>query len=202
MAAIAINAGEPMAGLALGIDHVRASLDLLSGALVSARHRSPRPDRPRPRPCGPAARDDRGDKAMRLSGTRILQISPLRQPALGRGPPGLTARQGSGAYGRGVMKLRAFPGRIRHGGIGTRQQGHEPLRARCRKRVAFANYRLDAVGKVIITHTETPRALRGRGIASELIKGALDLIRATDEGRSRDAVSSSIISTSIRNLQT
>lgn len=43
--------------------------------------------------------------------------------------------------------------------------------------LAFANYRL-APGKVIITHTETPRALRGRGIASTLVKGALDLIRA------------------------
>ena len=43
--------------------------------------------------------------------------------------------------------------------------------------VAFANYRL-APSSVIITHTETPRSLRGRGIASELIKGALDLIRA------------------------
>jgi predicted GNAT family acetyltransferase len=43
--------------------------------------------------------------------------------------------------------------------------------------VAFANYRL-APGNVIITHTETPRALRGRGIASELVKGALQLIRA------------------------
>jgi predicted GNAT family acetyltransferase len=43
--------------------------------------------------------------------------------------------------------------------------------------VAFANYRLTP-DAVIITHTETPHALRGRGIASELVKGALELIRA------------------------
>jgi predicted GNAT family acetyltransferase len=43
--------------------------------------------------------------------------------------------------------------------------------------MAFANYRRSA-GTVIITHTETPRALRGRGIASELVQGALELIRA------------------------
>ena len=43
--------------------------------------------------------------------------------------------------------------------------------------VAFANYRL-APSTVIITHTETPRSLRGRGIASELVRGALELIRA------------------------
>ena len=43
--------------------------------------------------------------------------------------------------------------------------------------VAFANYRLTP-SAVIITHTETPRALRGRGIASQLVEGALDLIRA------------------------
>ena len=43
--------------------------------------------------------------------------------------------------------------------------------------MAFANYRLTP-SAVIITHTETPRALRGRGIASELVKGALELIRA------------------------
>lgn len=42
---------------------------------------------------------------------------------------------------------------------------------------AFANYRL-APGKVIITHTETPRPLRGRGIASKLVQGALEQIRA------------------------
>jgi predicted GNAT family acetyltransferase len=43
--------------------------------------------------------------------------------------------------------------------------------------VAFANYRL-APAAVIITHTETPRALRGQGIASQLVEGALALIRA------------------------
>ena len=43
--------------------------------------------------------------------------------------------------------------------------------------VAFANYRLTPQA-VIITHTETPAALRGRGIASELVEGALALIRA------------------------
>lgn len=43
--------------------------------------------------------------------------------------------------------------------------------------IAFANYRL-APGTVIITHTETPYALRGRGIASTLVQGALEQIRA------------------------
>jgi uncharacterized protein len=43
--------------------------------------------------------------------------------------------------------------------------------------VAFANYRLTP-SAVIITHTETPLSLRGRGIASDLVRGALELIRA------------------------
>ena len=43
--------------------------------------------------------------------------------------------------------------------------------------VAFANYR-ETPRAMIITHTETPRALRGRGVASELVRGALELIRA------------------------
>ena len=43
--------------------------------------------------------------------------------------------------------------------------------------IAFANYRLTPLA-VIITHTETPRALRGHGIASGLVEGALALIRA------------------------
>ncbi|MEW6644384.1 MAG: GNAT family N-acetyltransferase [Pseudomonadota bacterium] len=46
--------------------------------------------------------------------------------------------------------------------------------------VAFANYRI-AGGNVIITHTETPRALRGRGLASELVQGALRLIAARNQ---------------------
>ncbi len=43
--------------------------------------------------------------------------------------------------------------------------------------LAFANYRLTPEA-VIITHTETPRGLRGHGVASELVAGALALIRA------------------------
>lgn len=45
--------------------------------------------------------------------------------------------------------------------------------------IAFANYirRGDAY---VITHTETPRHLRGRGIAARLVKGALALIRNED----------------------
>lgn len=43
--------------------------------------------------------------------------------------------------------------------------------------LAFANYRR-APGVVIITHTETPAALRGRGIASRLVEGAFELIQA------------------------
>jgi uncharacterized protein len=43
--------------------------------------------------------------------------------------------------------------------------------------LAFANYR-STPQALIITHTETPAALRGRGIASELVEGALALIRA------------------------
>ena len=42
--------------------------------------------------------------------------------------------------------------------------------------LAFANYRLTP-SAVIITHTETPQNLRGRDIASELVRGALQLIR-------------------------
>lgn len=43
--------------------------------------------------------------------------------------------------------------------------------------IAFASYRLTP-GIVTITHTETPPALHGRGIAAILVKGALAKIRA------------------------
>jgi predicted GNAT family acetyltransferase len=42
--------------------------------------------------------------------------------------------------------------------------------------IAFANYRRTP-SSVVITHTETPRELRGHGVASELVHGALELIR-------------------------
>jgi predicted GNAT family acetyltransferase len=42
---------------------------------------------------------------------------------------------------------------------------------------ALAYYRL-ADGLMTFTHTETPRGLRGRGIASRLVNGALEAVRA------------------------
>ncbi len=42
---------------------------------------------------------------------------------------------------------------------------------------AIAVYRLDG-GVMTFTHTETPPHLRGRGIASRLIEGALEAVRA------------------------
>jgi uncharacterized protein len=42
---------------------------------------------------------------------------------------------------------------------------------------AFANYKLGD-GVVSILHTETPVEARGQGIASKLVAGALDIIRA------------------------
>jgi uncharacterized protein len=42
---------------------------------------------------------------------------------------------------------------------------------------AFANYQLGN-GVITISHTETPVAARGQGIASKLVAGALDIARA------------------------
>ncbi|BBU62360.1 N-acetyltransferase [Methylosinus sp. C49] len=42
---------------------------------------------------------------------------------------------------------------------------------------AVAYYRM-APGAIVFTHTETPPALRGKGAASELIRGALQWARA------------------------
>jgi uncharacterized protein len=43
--------------------------------------------------------------------------------------------------------------------------------------MAVAYYRA-APGRITITHSEVPSALRGRGIGSRLVRGALDLARA------------------------
>ncbi|MFA6266435.1 MAG: GNAT family N-acetyltransferase [Pseudolabrys sp.] len=45
---------------------------------------------------------------------------------------------------------------------------------------AIANYRRDD-RTITITHTEVPRAVEGRGIGSQLVRGMLDQIR--QEGR-------------------
>ena len=44
--------------------------------------------------------------------------------------------------------------------------------------VAFASYRADDK-TVVVTHTEVPAALNGRGLGSRLVKGMLDLVRAS-----------------------
>ena len=46
---------------------------------------------------------------------------------------------------------------------------------------AMAYYRL-ADGVVTIHHTETPPHLQGRGIASKLVRGALESVRAEAQG--------------------
>jgi predicted GNAT family acetyltransferase len=43
--------------------------------------------------------------------------------------------------------------------------------------IAFAEYHLDE-GVITFVHTKTPTALTGRGIASTLIRGALEQVRA------------------------
>jgi predicted GNAT family acetyltransferase len=42
---------------------------------------------------------------------------------------------------------------------------------------AFVNYKIDG-GRIALLHTETPVALRGRGIASRLVHDVLEDIRA------------------------
>jgi uncharacterized protein len=42
---------------------------------------------------------------------------------------------------------------------------------------AFLNYKLDG-GVITLQHTETPIAARGRGLASQLVQGVLENVRA------------------------
>lgn len=57
----------------------------------------------------------------------------------------------------------------------------DPARGRFEAEVeggtAFALYRLDG-DRVVLTHTEVPRAVEGRGIGGALVRAVLDRIRA------------------------
>lgn len=44
--------------------------------------------------------------------------------------------------------------------------------------MAFANYRADD-SVLVVTHTEVPAALHGRGVGSRFVREMLDLIRAS-----------------------
>jgi predicted GNAT family acetyltransferase len=44
---------------------------------------------------------------------------------------------------------------------------------------AFVTYRLDG-GVITLQHTETPPQARGQGIASQLIEGTLNMVRARE----------------------
>lgn len=44
--------------------------------------------------------------------------------------------------------------------------------------VAVAHYRIDG-GRVVLTHTEVPDHLAGRGIGSKLAQGVLEAVRAS-----------------------
>jgi predicted GNAT family acetyltransferase len=46
--------------------------------------------------------------------------------------------------------------------------------------LAFARYRRDGANLMIL-HTEVPRAVEGRGLGSQLVRGMLDLVRERNE---------------------
>ena len=47
--------------------------------------------------------------------------------------------------------------------------------------VAFVAYARKGEGPLVLTHTEVPAALEGRGIGTRLVGGTLDLLRARGE---------------------
>jgi uncharacterized protein len=64
---------------------------------------------------------------------------------------------------------------------------------------AFMNYRV-AGNVMTLDHTETPVAARGRGIASQLVDGVLQLARRADSQSCQAARSCGFISPSIRSF--
>jgi predicted GNAT family acetyltransferase len=43
--------------------------------------------------------------------------------------------------------------------------------------IASIAYRREGSGRIVLTHTEVPKALSGRGIGSKLVRGTLDRLR-------------------------
>jgi predicted GNAT family acetyltransferase len=43
--------------------------------------------------------------------------------------------------------------------------------------VAFVEYRREGGDRIVLTHTEVPEALSGRGVGSKLVRGTLEALR-------------------------
>jgi uncharacterized protein len=46
--------------------------------------------------------------------------------------------------------------------------------------IAYLEFELDGTGWLTLWHTEVPEALRGRGLATELVKSAFDYAKANE----------------------
>src|ERR1700738_2222062 len=117
-----------------------------------------------------SAKPTPNDKTVRQSKTRIFRMPPCTIS--------VWSRVCIGGFTCLNAELESFFGSCRHGRrIRSRQQGAKPVRTRYRGRGGVRELSPDAIGRHHHPHRD-PRALRGRGIASELVEGALRLIRA------------------------
>lgn len=59
------------------------------------------------------------------------------------------------------------------------RQTEKQFEAEVEGKLAFISY-IDAKGKMVLTHTEVPQGLEGKGVGSALVKAVLEMIEAMD----------------------